>query len=225
MAVVNGYCAIDDVRSQLSDDAARLDLALLERAVNATSRAIDRYCHRRFWLDLAPTTRTFRADEPDVVWIDDIVGSADLVVSTDEAGDGTFATTWTRGTDFDMEPRNGDVVADGDVVTSYAFWRIVAVGTLRLPVFDRRAGVQVVDRFGWSSIPDEVTQAAILKATSLFRRKDAPFGVAGFGDMGVVRITRQDVDVVDLLDEYVKRRPRRVTYRPQRYSLFHARLT
>ena len=225
MAVVNGYCATGDVRSQLSDDAARLDLALLERAVNATSRAIDRYCHRRFWLDAAPTTRTFRADEPDVVWIDDITKSPGLVVKTDDAGDGTFSTTWAIDVDFGLEPADVDVVADGDTVTPYAFWRITAVGARRFPVFDRRRGVQVTDRFGWSSIPDEVPQAAILKATSLFRRKDAPFGVAGFGDMGVVRITRQDVDVVDLLDEYVKRRPRRVTYRPQRYSLFHARLT
>jgi hypothetical protein len=42
----------------------------------------------------------------------------------------------------------------------------------------------------------------ILKAASLFKRKDAPFGVAGINDFGPVRITRTDPDVIDLLRSF-----------------------
>jgi hypothetical protein len=44
--------------------------------------------------------------------------------------------------------------------------------------------------------------ATILKATQLFKRKDAPFGVLQFGDIAAVRVTRADADVVELLWPY-----------------------
>jgi hypothetical protein len=43
----------------------------------------------------------------------------------------------------------------------------------------------------------------MLKAASLFKRKDAPFAVAGFSEFGAVRIGRNDPDVLELLGGYV----------------------
>lgn len=64
--------------------------------------------------------------------------------------------------------------------------------------------VQVTARFGWSAVPYQVNEATILKAASLFKRKDAPFGVAGFNEFGAVRITRKDPDVLELLSDFAR---------------------
>lgn len=225
MSVINGYTTVEDLRTHLGDSQVVTNTALLERAINAASRAVDDYCNRRFWQDAAVTTRVFKATEPDVVWVDDISSTTGLVVATDDTGNGAFDTTWTAGVDYQLEPLNGGVVAGGDIETPFAFWILTAVGTRPWPVFDRRAGVQVTARFGWSSVPDEVVEATILKAAALFKRKDAPLGIAGVGELGVMRISRQDPDVIDLLRRYVKARPRSLTYRAQRFSLYHQRLT
>lgn len=199
MAVTHGYCSVQDIRDQLGDAGNKLAQALIERAINATSRAIDDYTGRRFWQDPAPVARRYRPRDPDLVWIDDVSTVAGLVVKTDTAGDGTFATTWAS-TDYQLEPLNADT--DGRPWTQLA-----AVGTRSFPTTcgaRRRPGLQVTAQFGWPAVPDGVFQAAVLKAVSLWKRKDAPWGVAGFGDLGIVRVTRRDTDVLELLQPFIR---------------------
>lgn len=198
MTVTNGYCTTTDVRDQLSDSNTKLSEALLERAVNAASRAVDRFCHRRFWQDPAPVARMYRPTHPWRVDVDDISTREGLVVQTDTGGDGTWATTWQAG-DFELEPLNAD--ADSP---AFAWWTVVSLGGQQFFALPLRPSLQVTARWGWSQIPDDVSQATILKAVALFKRKDAPFGVAGFGDFGAVRISRSDPDVIDLLTGYVR---------------------
>ena len=45
--------------------------------------------------------------------------------------------------------------------------------------------IQVTGVFGWPAVPLAVKQAALIAAADLFRLKDAPFGVAGFGEFAV----------------------------------------
>lgn len=197
MTVTNGYCTNAELRIHLGDAGTTLNAALLDRAVNAASRAIDKYCGRRFWQDSEPATRVYRPDDPYVAWVDDISTTTGLIVATDTAADGTYATAWTTD-DYQLEP----LTAAGD---SAPWWRIVAVGGYTFPQGTRRATLQVTAKFGWAAIPDEVNAACLIRASSLFKRKEAPFGVAGFSDLGVVRISRRgDPDVVDLLDPFVR---------------------
>jgi hypothetical protein len=198
MTVTNGYCTAADIRAELGDDASKLSSALVDKAANAASRAVDRHCHRRFWQDPAPVARTYRPCEPWRADVDDISTSAGLLVKTDTSGNGTWSTTWQIG-DYSLEPLNAD--ADGP---AYAWWTIVSVGNQQFFSLPLRPSLQVTARWGWSQVPDDVAEATILKAVSLFKRKDAPFGVAGFGDFGPVRITRKDPDVVDLLNGYIR---------------------
>jgi hypothetical protein len=196
--VTHGYCTVDDVRSQLTDTGSKLDSAPIERAINATSRAIDQYCGRRFWKDAAPVARVFEAADSHVLSVNDIAATAGLTVAVDSAGDGTFATTWAS-SDYQLKPLNAD--ADGG---AFSWSEIATTGGLCFPWFrNGRPGVRVTATWGWSQVPDQVTSAAILKAVSLFMRKDAPFGVAGFNEFGPVRITKRDPDVVDLLSPFV----------------------
>ena len=86
--------------------------------------------------------------------------------------------------------------------TPFAFWVIEAIGDLEFTTHERRSTLQVTAKHGWSAVPDDVAQACILKAAALFKRKDAPFGVAGFGEFGAVRIGKEDPQVIELLQEY-----------------------
>lgn len=194
MPVVNAYCSVADVRGQFGDSGERLDETLLERAISAASRAVDRWCGRRFWADPAPVARLYRALCTTSLDVADISAVAGLVVEVDGAGLGTWQALDEQ--DYHLEPLNAD--ADGG---AYSWTRIVVDSGPGLPAGDRPA-VRVTAAWGWSAIPDEVVQAAIIKTTSLFKRKDAPFGIAGVADFGVVRIGRSDPDVVDLLRAY-----------------------
>lgn len=202
MAIVNGYCTEVELRSQLADGGLKLDTNLVQLAINASSRAIDRHCRRKFWLETTTSTRLYKAGSASRVVVDDIGTTTGLIIETDPTMDATWSTTWTSA-DYQLGPLNADVVATGDVGAAYAFWSIEAINLLEFPTDRRRACVRVTARFGWSSVPDEVTEACVLKAASLLKRKDAPFGVAGFGEFGAVRISPTgDPDVVMLLRDY-----------------------
>jgi hypothetical protein len=193
------YCSLEEVRDQLGDDDDRLPTSLLRQAIAASSRAIDRFCGRRFWQSLAAETRVYRPDDPYVADVHDIATTTGLVIRTDTGGDGSWATTWPAG-DYQLEPLDAGV----DGVTPHSWTRIVAVGARTFPTGSRRATLQVTARFGWSAVPDEVTSACVIKAVSLFKRRDSPEGVAGFGDFGAVRITRRDPHVAELLGPYIR---------------------
>lgn len=198
MTVVNGYCTAAEVRGQFHDSGARLDDPLIERAINAASRAIDSHCGRRFWQDATPVARLYRPRDGYSVTVHDIADST-ITVETDDNLDGTWLTTWAAD-EFDLEPRNADV----DANTAHSWTRLVAVDDRCFPRHGRRATLRITATWGWSEVPVDVAQACILKASSLFKRKDAPFGVAGFNDFGPVRITRNDPDVVGLLQGFVR---------------------
>jgi hypothetical protein len=197
VTVTNGYCTVQELRDQFGDSGSTLPLSLLERAINATSRAIDDYCDRRFWQDPTPVARTYSPDASTWAFVDDISTTTGLIVQVDDGLNGGFATTWTQGTDFVLRPSNA--AADGK-----PWYKIVAVGGRPFPCSATRDTLQVTARFGWTAIPDGVNQACVLRAAALFQRREATFGVAGFGEFGVVRITRRDADVIDLLAPFVR---------------------
>jgi hypothetical protein len=74
------------------------------------------------------------------------------------------------------------------------------------PVDSSIAAVRVTARWGWSAVPTAVKQATILLASRGFKRYDSALGVAGFGDLGAIRVSRTDPDVTALLEPYVLRR-------------------
>jgi hypothetical protein len=52
-------------------------------------------------------------------------------------------------------------------------------------------------------VPTAVKQACVIQSSRIFKRLDSPLGVAGFGDMGAIRVGRYlDPDVEQLLMPY-----------------------
>ena len=195
------YASVDDLRAQFGDNQTGLDQTQLERALRTASRGIDDHCGRRFWQDTTLQTRTYPvADYYKPVRVSDIASKTGLIVKVDTGLNGAFASTWTIDVDFRLDPRG----ADQDNA-AYSWAQIAPLGGAIWPLdwLGRRDTLQVTAKFGWSEIPDPVSQACLLLAAGLFKRKDAPFGVAGFNEFGAVRV-RDDPAVEKLLFGYVR---------------------
>jgi hypothetical protein len=198
MAITNGYCTLADVKSALRITDA-VDDSLIELSIEAASREIDGYCQRAFY----PTTgtRVFNSTSSLLCETDDIISVTTLKTSNDGV---SYNDTWAV-SDFQLEPLNG--VTAG---LAQPYTRIRAIGALVFPIwavtgtYTNFAGVQVAGVFGWASVPTAVKQATILLAMRQFKRYDSPLGVAGFGDIGVMRVGRVDPDVEALLMPFKK---------------------
>jgi hypothetical protein len=204
LAVVNGYATLADVKAAARIPSSdTIDDALLEIAIESSSRDIDAYTERVFFSTGATAVaRVYIPQDIYLVETDDIISVTTL--KSDSTGNGTFDVTWAS-TDFQLEPLNG---LAGGIATPAT--RIRAIGEYLWPVYEPRnvnsnqASVQVTGVFGFASIPSAIKQATILASLRAYKRYESPTGVLGFSDMGVVRVGRLDPDVERLVAPYRK---------------------
>lgn len=187
MAITNGYASLAQVKAALRIPTSDTqDDTLLELCIESSSRQIDGYTQRIFY-PLTATTRVYTPQSAVLVEIDDLVTLTSLVTADDGQ---TFSTTWTA-SDYQLEPLNGKT---GGISTPST--RIRAVGDYLFPVYsNEEATVRVTGTFGFSAAPTDIVQATVLMAMRQFKRYDSPLGVAGFGDMGAMRVSRFDPDI------------------------------
>lgn len=194
MAITNGYATLAQIKTSLRI-VDNVDDSALEMAVESASRAIDTYAMRSFY-SAGTATRYYAPDDNFIVRTDDLSGTA-ITIQTSTMVNGTYDMTWDQ-VDYQLEPLNG--IADG-INTPYTSIR--AIGTKLFPIYFQQATVKVTGVFGWTSVPIAITQACIIQASRFFKRNDSPLGVAGFGDMGIMRISRNlDPDVEQLVHPY-----------------------
>jgi hypothetical protein len=205
MTITNGYATRNQVKAALRIGTAdTLDDDLIDNCVGAASRLIDGYCNRRFWQSGTAEARVFQAEDSFYCSIDDVAGTA-LTLKTSSQADGTFDVTW-KVSDYQLEPLNGNL--DG---LTWSYDKIRAVGDYLFPTVNANYGeqalVQVTAIFGWPSVPEPITQATIIQASRIFKRYDSPLGVAGFGDLGAIRVSRfLDPDMAQLVEPYRRMR-------------------
>lgn len=200
MAITNGYCTLADIKAALRITDS-VDDALLELSVEAASRQIGGATDRIFY-NAGSATRVFLPTDPYTCEIDDLASLTTL--KTSSAADGNFDVTWSN-TDYELHPLNGKV---GGAYSP--FTDIKAIGDYLFPVWtvassnSNEATVQVTGTWGWTSVPVAIKQATILLAMRQFKRYDSPLGVAGFGDLGAIRVGKLDPDVDALVMPYKK---------------------
>ncbi|NBQ97973.1 MAG: phage gp6-like head-tail connector protein [Microbacteriaceae bacterium] len=205
MAIVNGYATRNQIKAALRIGTADTqDDELIDNCAGAASRLIDGYANRAFWVVGTATSRVFTAGSDFVCQVDDMSSTAITVKSSQQANQ-IFDTTWTT-SDYQLEPVNG--ILDGLTVP---YTRIRAIGDYLWPTLNNNFGeealVQVTALWGWPAVPEPITQATIIQASRIFKRYDSPLGVAGFGDLGVMRVSRAlDPDVMQLVEPYRKMR-------------------
>lgn len=193
MAITNGYASLAEVRAALYNDPVTASTAqdsAIETAVQAVSRQIDGWCGRRFWKNTTDEVRIFTPDDHGMLFTDDIVSVTTL--KTDDDADGTFETSWLS-SDYALAPLNAALRGK-----PYTMICTKPNGTHSFPhVY---SGVEITGVFGWNAVPDPIKEACILQTIRIFKRPDAPFGVAGIGDMGTaVRVMKFDPDVQALI--------------------------
>lgn len=198
MALTNAYATLNEVKQAMSIPVSdTVDDTMLEIAIESASRAIDSYTNRNFYSS-GTATRLYSPTSNYVCEIDDLATFVSLnTIDQDDA----FTVSWTS-SDYQLEPLNG--IVDG-MPTPYT--RIRAIGDYLFDPLMGEATVQVTGVFGYASTPIEIKQACLIQASRLMKRLDSPLGVAGFGDLGVVRVSsRLDPDVAQLIDPYRKLR-------------------
>ena len=193
MAITNGYATLAEVKAALRVTDS-IDDTLIENAIEGASRRIDGYCGRWFYKS-SPTAISIYPIDSYNIRVDDIANTT-VIVKTDNDGDGTFETTLTQGTDYQLEPLNA-------VLKQIPFNRIVAIGDRTFPIIlaPDRPLVQVTAYWGWDAVPDDVREACVLLSIRGFARLNAALGVVGFADMAF-QVRAVDPDVRDLLSPY-----------------------
>jgi hypothetical protein len=198
LAISNGYASLTEVKAALRITDT-VDDSLLEMAVESASRLIDGYAARIFY-SAGTATRYFVAQDDFNVEVDDLANGT-VTITTAQDADGVFDTTWGAG-DYQLEPLNG--VLDG---MAWPYTNIRAVGTYLWPITGGEALIKVQGTFGWPATPIAIKQACIIQASRIFKRLDSPLGVAGFGDLGAIRVSSQlDPDVAQLVMPYRRMR-------------------
>jgi hypothetical protein len=198
VAISNGYATLNQLKGALRIPTAdATDDALLNMAIESASRLIDAYCGRNFIL-AGTATRYFNTTDPYVVQIDD--ARAITQVQTSSSEDGIYDITW------DLTPHTGDIQAEpindyiGGIVWPYT--RLRAIGDYVFPV-DRENTVKVTASWGWPNVPITVAQATVIQSLRIYKRLESPLGVAGIGDLGVMRVSKGlDPDVAQLVEGY-----------------------
>jgi hypothetical protein len=203
MAITNGYATLTEIKGYMSI-SDNTDNDLLENLITSASRSIDRIANRRFYLDATASARLYRAYSDIFVYIDDLGSTTDLVVKTDSNGNGTYAKTLTLNTDYILDPLTAPSL-------SRPYTQLTMVSnTETWPIFPGltqnglRPGVQVTAKWGWPSVPNDINMACLILTADLYKRKDAPGGILGLGDLGVVRMSPIGRDVTAMVRAYKK---------------------
>lgn len=195
MAIVNGYCTLQDVKSalRLTDN---VDDGLLEKAIESASRRIDGYCGRFFYKTASTAINIYPINEYLLRMPEDLANST-VTIKIDTAANGTYATTLTQGVDYILEPTDASLRG-----YPYVHARMVGGATFPLFTIPSFPTCQVTGFWGWDSVPADVSQACVLLAMRQFARLNAALGVVGFADMAL-QVRAVDPDVRDLLNQYV----------------------
>lgn len=198
------YCTPQMLLSRLGlSSSSTQDLYEIHQACFSASRAVEALCDRTFYRTLSTEVRTF---EPHDWYCLELGDWNDLVsvttLKTDPAQDGVYEVSWTEGTDFELRPRN---TMRGPERRPYT--QVRALGSLTFPKLltslGRRDLVQITGVYGWPAVPAAVAEATRIMAAELFKLKDAPFGVAAFGEYGAIRV-RENPKVAALLLPYMR---------------------
>lgn len=166
---------------------------IVDEVVAAVSRLIDNYCGDHFWQTSAGTARIFT---PDNTGCRVTFGRFNPLLTLtsiehDTADDGTYSTTLTS-SQYRTFPVNPSAAPEAQPLRGF--------DTVNLTLSYR---VRVTGTWGWSAVPAQVKMACRLQTARVFKRQDTPLGVAGFGELGAMRVpTKLDPDVRHMLDPY-----------------------
>lgn len=223
------YTGKEELKSRLNITDTNSDYEI-QIAIQAVTNWINTYCGRHFYQ--LTETRTY---QPANIWelpVDDIVSTpavaAQTQVNLDLDGDGIYETAWgvpgspiSNGQNYILKlgtpggyQDDYNVNAAG-VPRPYTQLQALMAGSggnpagsgflpfIWYPTHLNR--VQVITTWGWNTIPPSVQQASLLLCTDVFKSKDAPWGIAGTAETGLMRV-QSNPWAVEFLHDYINTR-------------------
>ncbi|CAB4173832.1 gp6 domain containing protein [uncultured Caudovirales phage] len=196
MAITNGYATLAEAKAYLNI-VDSIDDTMLESMVEAASRAIDNIAGRRFYLDTSASARLYRGTNPYILTVDDFGSTTGLALALDTGGDGTYETVLTYNTDYVVEPFNA--IAMGKPYT-----QITLVGGQLLPWLlpNLRPSVQLTAKWGYPTVPDDISQACLILTADMYKRKDSVGGNLGISELGAIRMSPLGRDIAAMTRAY-----------------------
>ena len=180
------YATVEMLKSRIGlGSSDTVDDFELHMACFSASREIEQYCQRVFYR----TQEEARTFEPFGMYglrlpeFNDLVSVTTL--KTDGSGDGTYETTWAS-TDYQLLPLNPTAAPEQKPYTRVK--ALTRTFPLTYSPSARRDTVQITGVYGWPQVPLAVKQATLVLAAETFKLKDAPFGVASWGEFGPMRV-------------------------------------
>lgn len=196
------YVGLEEMKDRLSitDNA---DDSVLQTAIAATAGWINTYTARHF--NRVTEARTFVPYDIYELDIDDLAGPP-TSFAVDFNGDGIYEQAWTLDTDYQLYyGKDRFNLSSMGIARPYEKARVITSGKT-FPFtwpFSPLNRVQITGPWGWPAVPAMVPEANRILAADLFKMKDAPFGVAGVSDIGLVRI-QSNPWLVEMLRPFVK---------------------
>jgi hypothetical protein len=223
------YTGREELKSRLNITDSNSDYEI-QIAIQAVTNWINNYCGRHFYQ--MTEARTY---VPDNIWelpVDDIVSTAAVAaavsVSLDYDGDGIYEVNWGNpappvGTGLNYALKLGTAggyrdnynVNAAGVPRPYTQLQALMSGQGQNPAgggwlpfvwpYTHLNRVQVTATWGWNAVPPAVQQASLLLCTDVFKSKDAPWGIAGTAETGLMRV-QSNPWAVEFLHDYVNMR-------------------
>lgn len=187
MTITPVYANVDEFRRFVKDPST-LDEEIIVDALESASREVDSYCGRHFYNHTDP-----QYFSPSGLWtVDfddmDLSTTTGLIVQSEAGNLGTYLDTWTLDVDYIATPQNTSVAG----IENWPYTGLRAVGGKSFPP---RAAPWTRDTikvsgapWGWLELPAPVKLSTLMLAAENFKAPDAPWGVAGFGAFGQVRV-------------------------------------
>jgi hypothetical protein len=217
------YTGLEELKHRLKIEDSRNDYEA-QLAIQTVTNWVNNYAGRHFYQ--LQETRTF---VPESVWgcaIDDLVSTPAVAASTqvnlDYDGDGDYEVSWTQNVNYQLKLSGNGNTMDNYNINAAGVprpYRQIQVLTGVAGVTDIPGGgwmpwlwpytylnrVQVIGTWGWNEVPPAVSQASMLLCVDLYKSKDAPWGVAGVSDLGLVKV-QSSPWAIELLKDYVNMR-------------------
>ena len=203
MSITNGYCTQNELKAFVGIPTSdSQDNDLLDDAINAASRQIDTFCGRYFYADGSASARKFFTNDPYRLRVDDISTTTGLVVKYDDDDDGTYEVT-VASNYYQVLPING--IVGGITGNPYYIIELISDGSneWQLDFSSNRPRAEITANWGYASVPEQIRQATLMLASALFAMRNAPLGVAGVGDFGVVNI-QQNREITRMIAPFRK---------------------
>jgi hypothetical protein len=197
MALGDSYATLAELKARVTPQTSgTANDTAMTNALSVASRAVEAFCDRQFNTATSTTSRVYTALSPVLAFVNDFHTTTDLVIKTDEDGDGTYETTWTT-SDYRLAPVNGVRHGEG----GWPYWQIKVRPLSTYRFVECEDSIEVTAQWGWAAVPAAVKEATLALAEETFKLKDSPYGVAGFGDYGMIRV-RDNPKISAMLTPY-----------------------